>query len=264
MVEDNKLNEQISLNAKVEGFGVDSEDDKTDYSREVKRIRLKLFALLMSLIIVLMMMVSLVSYGFLKMEDGKFFRKDLVQEDLKLIVSNGGGLDIIKHAFLVFPLASQFSVLISSSDEYYSPRTPLSLILNDLRLEAFKTGDKTILPVLESLISEYEEVNPFDNLPAGQKDRFENVRVKSGEDYLKISNDVNGIAEELRQKNLLVGDYLSDSKMSFWISICAVFLSLVIGGYQILSARPETMKRLFLDVLSTRDKDRNKKTMACD
>lgn len=262
MVEDNKLNEQASLNVAVDELKRGAENTEHDSELSVKKLKLKFFTVFIFLMAVLVSLIFTLAYSLIKMEDGKFFRKDLIQKDLKLIVSNGGGLDIIKHAFLVFPLANQFSVLITSSDEYYTPRTPLSLILNDLRLEAFRTGDKEILPVLESLISEYEEVNPFDSLPAGQKDRFENVRVKSGEEYLKISNDVNGIAEELRQKNLLVGDYLSDSKMSYWISIFAVLLSFGIGAYQIFSARPESTKRLLLDVLSERDRDRdrNKKT----
>ena len=33
--------------------------------------------------------------------------------------------------------------------------------------------------------------------------------------------------------------------MSFWISIIAVVLSVLIGGYQIFSGRPEAMKKHF-------------------
>lgn len=97
---------------------------------------------------------------------------------------------------------------------------------------------------------EHEEINPFDKLLVGQKDYFENLRIKTGSDYKNISNDVNNLADELHQKNLLVDEYLSDSKMSFWISIFAVFLSLAIGGYQIFTGRPEALKKLLLSLLA--------------
>lgn len=61
-------------------------------------------------------------------------------------------------------------------------------------------------------------------------------------------NDVNNLADELHVKNMLVDEYLGDSKMSFWISIIAVVLSLLIGAYQIFTGRPEVMKKLLLDV----------------
>ena len=50
--------------------------------------------------------------------------------------------------------------------------------------------------------------------------------------------------------------------MSFWISIIAVILSLLIGGYQIFSARPEAMKKLILNAMDENEdqpmKDSNK------
>lgn len=48
---------------------------------------------------------------------------------------------------------------------------------------------------------------------------------------------------------MLVNDYMGDSKMSFWISIIAVIISFIMGGYQIFSARPEALKKLFVDAV---------------
>lgn len=198
---------------------------------------------------VVAVMVNLLFSMYL-VEGGKYINKTDLQSTLSAVISNGGGLDVIRHAVIVSPSASQAQLILSSADRYYPPGTPLSLVLDDLRLNAYAKGDKTILPELIELIEEYEAVNPFDSLPAGQKDRFENVRVKSGDAYSNISADVNSIAEELSQKNLLVGDYLADSKMSFWISILAVFISVLIGGYQIFSARQEAMTSMFVRALT--------------
>lgn len=238
------------------GVGTVSLDAKI--KKRIRSERLQMLWLFVSIVLVVAVLWFMF-FAYKKMEDGKFYQKDLVMQDLKVIVTNGGGLGVIKHAVSYFPPASEISVLVSSSDRYYSQRTPLAIILNDLRLDAFKNDDKVIQPILEALISEYEEVNPFEGLPPEQKDRFENIRVKSGESYVKVSGDVNGVAEELRRKNLLVEDYLADSKMSFIISIFAVLLSLAIGSYQIFAARPKAMKRMFSEILEIGEQDRNKK-----
>jgi len=135
---------------------------------------------------------------------------------------------------------------------------PLSVVLSDIRVNAFREGKKDLLPTIEPIIREYDEVNPFDKLQVGQKDYFENIRIKSGEKYPDIVNDINNLVDELHEKNMLVDEYLGDSKMSFWISIIAVALSLLIGGYQIFTGRPEAMKKLFLDVAAEQKSSTNK------
>lgn len=226
--------------------------------RENRRRRLVFSVLFLPLISVMS------ALSFLLIDDKKYIEKQALQDDLKSIISNGGDLDAIKQAFATQPSVSQVKLIFASKSSYYETGTPLSTALNDLRVNAFRGNDKDILPMLNPIISEYEEINPFDKLQAAQKDYFENVRIKTEDEYIKISNDINNIADELHQKNILVEEYLGDSKTSFWISIIAVILSLLIGGYQIFSARPEAMKKLFLDALNgfdrAEDKDlRNKK-----
>lgn len=196
--------------------------------------------------------------SFLLIDDQKYIEKQTIQDDLKSIISNGGDLDAIKQAFISQPSVSQAKLIFTSKSSYYDAGTPLSVVLNDLRVNAFRSNDKDILPMLNPILSEYEEINPFDKLQVSQKDYFENIRIKTDAEYMKISNDINNIADELHQKNILVEEYLGDSKTSFWISIIAVILSLLIGGYQIFSARPEAMKRLFLDALNGFDRGEDK------
>lgn len=212
--------------------------------RENRRRRLFLLILLFPMIS-LMMTLSL-----LVLDERKYIDKKSAQQDLTTIVKNGGDLNAIKQAFSSQPLENSIKLIFASKSDYYEKNSPLSTVIADLRVNAFREGTSEILVPIDRIISEYEQVNPFDKLLHGQKYYFENIRIKSDKSYLDIINDINNIADELYQKNLLVEEYLGDSKMSFWISILAVMLSLLIGGYQIFSARPEVMKKLILDAMN--------------
>lgn len=200
------------------------------------------------------------------LDDKKYIDKKQVQLDLTTIVKNGGDLRAIRQAFSSQPLLSSVKLIFKSKSSYYDTSIPLSSVLADLRVNSFRIDEGETLPLLERVISEYEQVNPFDKLLNNQKYYFENIRIKSGDGYPSISNDINNIADEMHQKNLLIEEYLGDSKMSFWISILAVILSLLIGGYQIFSGRPEAMKKLILEAMNgfsgTTEDSSNKKNKA--
>ncbi len=201
-----------------------------------------------TLLVVLNVALTVLIITMIRQENGKFIEKKEAQKDISSIISNGGDLRAIKQALENQPKTSTLNLMLSSKEAYYPKGIALSYVLEDIRLEAFRANSTELLPKLDLIMQEHDEVNPFDKLQVGQKDYFENLRIKTGSDYTKISNDVNKLADELHQKNLLVDEYLSDSKMSFWISIFAVFLSLAIGGYQIFTGRPEALKKLLLSL----------------
>lgn len=211
--------------------------------RESRKRRLYLLTALIPLLSIM------ISFSLLLIEEKKFVEKTVLQSDIETIILNGGDLESIKQALRTQPTVNSLKVIFSKKSDYYNVDIPLSIVLSDIRVNAFRNSKKDILPIIEPIINEYEEINPFDKLQVGQKDYFENIRIKTGDIYSNIVNDVNNLADELHEKNILVDEYLGDSKMSFWISILAVILSLLIGGYQIFSARPEAMKKLFLDMV---------------
>lgn len=219
---------------------------KAVIERIERQNRKRRFYLLLLLIPLLSMMTT---FSLLLIEEKKFVEKGILQGDIEKIITNGGDLSSIKQALRTQPTVNAFKIIISDKSNYYNVDIPLSIVLNDMRVNAFREAKKDLLPILEPIISEYDEINPFDKLQTGQKDYFENIRIKAGQNYTNIVSDVNNLADELHEKNVLVNEYLGDSKMSFWISIIAVVLSLIIGGYQIFSARPEAMKKLILDAM---------------
>lgn len=208
-----------------------------------KKLRLVMVALTASM---MGLMFSLMS---LYVNEGSYIDKNSLQNDISNIVKNDGDLRALKQSLINQPTVSKIKTLFSSQEGYYRNGVALSTVLDDVRLQAYRTGDKEILPMLEPIIDEYEETNPFDKLQTGQKDYFENIRIKTGDKYSDISNDINNLADELFQQNQLVNEYLSDSKMSFWISVIALFLSLLIGSYQIFTSRPEAMRKTLMGIL---------------
>lgn len=202
------------------------------------------------MMIILPLFSVMISMSIVMLENKKLIDKESVQKDLKAIIENGGDLKAVQHAFSSQPQIDSIKLIFSSKFNYYESGIALSIVLSDLRVNSFRKTNNENLVFIDKIISEYEQINPFDNLPVNQKYYFENIRIKSGGSYFDISNDIHNIADELFQKNLLVEEYLSDSKMSFWISIIAVVLSIFIGGYQIFSGRPEAMKKLVLDALN--------------
>jgi len=213
--------------------------------RENRRRRLIFISLAMPLF-------SLMAALFAILLQGKeLIEKRGLQRDISTIIINGGDLSAVKRSLQSYPTAKPWAVFFPGKSELYSRDIPLSSVLSDIRIDAFRSGNTEILSTLEPLIHENEKTNPFDKLQPGQKDYFENIIAKIDDEYPKVSNDLNRLAEELYRQNILVDEYLGDSEKSFWISIVALLLSLAMGGYQIFSARPEAMKKLFLSTLES-------------
>ena len=238
---------------------LDKEKKRASHSNEQNHIdRMENFLILrknnlkMQLIAVMgtLVMITALSIYFYFVKDANYINKNILQADIANIISNDGDLRSIKKAMSDQAHPSVYETEINKS-QFYPSNISLSVVLDDIRVDFFREVTKeSKLPKLDAIIKEFEETNPFDKLQIGQKDFFENIRIKTeGEGYLKISNDVNNIVEELYQKNQLVNEYLSDSKLSFWISILAVIISIIIGIIQIKSNKHREMKNTLQIIL---------------
>ena len=96
---------------------------------------------------------------------------------------------------------------------------------------------------LDKIIKDNNNRNPFDQLEESQRYYFNNVITKSAENYSKIQEDINNIANELQEKNLLVSQYLSRSSYSFYLSIAALIITLVSFFVPVIRVRKPKIKR---------------------
>ncbi len=175
-----------------------------------------------------------------------------IRDDILLAIKSGADVGAVRQVYKNRKMERPdfFEALISQpsalSGKYYSPDTPLSEILQDIRAGVFlqKNPDKSLLAPLDKIIREHAQTNPFDKLDIGQKEVFENIRTKLGNRYEGIQNDLAKVSDELYTKNLAVEKYLRDATFNLWLSVVALFFSLAIALYQIYQNRESRLKEI--------------------
>lgn len=175
-----------------------------------------------------------------------YISKAILHENIIKAINNGADLRSVKQVYInreSQPLS--YLSFSKSENNYYSIDVPLSIVLEDVRANLYlkdKSPDSLIVNKLDNIIGEHSQVNPFDKLNNLQKESFQNIRQKLGGSFPSINSELNRITDELYNKNILVEEYLKDSRTSFWVSICGLFISIIIGLYQIyLSKYSKTM-----------------------
>jgi|GEM_PF-4638494 len=135
---------------------------------------------------------------------------DTLKQDAQKAISNGAGLDVIDS------MTSEHSVSTAE-------------LLDELRVDLFTSDsvDKDLIDRVGVLIDENEESDPFNVLNEEQKYLFENIRIKSGENYPEIENDVNRIVTSLKERNDLVTRYLAASESSARLAWFAAILAII-------------------------------------
>src|SRR6266480_196439 len=195
------------------------------------------------LVIVAVAVVSFLGSSFVS--SGWTTSRAALTSSILTVIKNGGDLRAVKQVytnrernsetFYIAIMDKGLSVNGKVSDRYYKYDVPLSTVLEDIRTIFFLSPNKdtSLLAKLDGIITEYNNTDPFDKLKQGQRDHFENVRIKLPSHYELIKSDMNKISDELVHQNALVNEYLKDSTRSFWVSILALILSLAVGLYQL-------------------------------
>lgn len=165
-------------------------------------------------------------------------------ETIETAIRNDAKIDVVKHLYKSRERKTSSFYTKLSND--YSYETPLSDVLKSIEANYYTketfVEDSIFITKLNSIILEHESTNPFDKLDANQKNDFENIKKKLGKNYESVSSDVNRISDELHIKNLLVAEYLNKSNTSFFISISAVFITIVVAFIQIYFGNKDKRK----------------------
>ncbi len=190
-------------------------------------------------VIFITIFVSFLTNSFLLGD--KYVEKAAVKKEITTLVNNGAGLRAVKFHYdhrttikrdILFTIKTDLNL-------YYPYEIALSEVLEQLRTDQYLDGtpDIEFLDKLDLIIREYTESNPFDKLESGQKDLFENIRVKLNGNYSTVEDDVNKLSNELSNKNKLVNEYLSDSQTSLVVSIVSAFIAVFLAGVQMWQTR---------------------------
>lgn len=189
--------------------------------------------------VILSFLISMIMILTANPEKKLYFAKEPIKVIMRNTIKNGGDLRSIKHIYNTRQLEGLDIQKIfhpNKLNDYYIEDYPLSDILDDLMIDYLQDGinkDSMYYQALSYIIEDNERQNPFDNLEDNQKYNFENIQTKLDSAYIKISPDITKIADELNNKNQLVSKYLSKSEMSFYISIAAVIITIILSLIQI-------------------------------
>lgn len=181
-------------------------------------------------------------------DDDFYEPKSKIQSDVSSMIKNGASLDSLKHYF-TSAFNQQWGLIYrwdKEKKDHYRQDVSLLIVLKDIESENYLNGrsESDNLDAISKLIAEYQERNPFDGLEVNQKDLFENIRVKLGDKYNVVSNDVNKLSDELSQKNKLLTRYLSDSQTSLYISIVSLAFGLVLPILSMLYKKRRSLRVL--------------------
>lgn len=177
-----------------------------------------------------------------------------LHQSMTTAIQHQADLRAIRHLYTTAPRTNKdFRALFMDMHGYYSEGTALSIVLEDLRTQHYLSPkpEPQFLARLDQLITEHTQINPFDKLDANQKNAFQNIRLKLNAQYDQVQEELNALADQLHQKNLLVNQYLKDSTVSFWVSVTGLVFSLLVGCLQLLLGRRSKMNRLMADAVGT-------------
>lgn len=189
-----------------------------DKNSKSKRLLKLISSLTLSLTILLASTTLLFFITDSKEMPNYYFSKS-IKKEIATIIYNNGDLETIKHLFNTKEIKRKkvTDLFLKNDDEYYSEATPLTYVINDLKVDYYKQEkkDSGYLNSLIKIIELHNQVNPFDKLESNQKFAFENIRTKLDTNYILIQEDLNRMADELNNKNVLVTKYLDKSNLSY-------------------------------------------------
>ena len=194
--------------------------------------------LALALFIVVLLSVPLVIIPVTRSNNELIVEKDTIKRTISVIIKNGASLDLVKHVYS--ERKREHPPIYAEYDHnlYCSIDTPLSTILSELCVGYFSAqeygSDSLYYSRLADIARENLYRNPFDNLEEPQSELFKALRLKIGDGYDSVQEDVLKIATELENKNQLVSEYLNDSKTGFWTSISALIITIVFSVAQII------------------------------
>jgi hypothetical protein len=162
--------------------------------------------------------------------------KKEMKNKISTVIKNNGDLEVVKKAFNARKIEK-----CSFLTDYYYDNNGLTVldVLDDLEVDLYEDSaqmsheDSIFLNRLNSIMEEYTTKNPFEDLEKEQRLLFQSVQTKLGDNYKPVAQDMLQISNSLKDKNQLTEEYLNKANSSFWISIGAVAITLLLGLIQL-------------------------------
>lgn len=202
--------------------------NKSEIVKESKRFEVIDLIFKVSISAMLIAMAFLIVGSIFFKSDIYFDYSDL-ETKIRILIEEEAGVEVIKHAYSenYRNTYSQFQALLNSDISRIKNRPNLEEILMSIQQAYYLERDTAMYKkvLIEKVLNNYRETDPFDILEEQQKYLFNNLRKTLDTSYYKISDDLVKISLEMKSKNRIVSEYLSSANASYRNSFIAVTLS---------------------------------------
>jgi hypothetical protein len=183
------------------------------------------------MVFVFIYILSILLVNFYHSENITGYEKNKIKSGLVKLISSGAGFNEIKHYHEQFDKRSREIAKKYDPLKDYRVSTSVLLILKDLEVDNYLDSEMTdgYMQSLKSVISEFENKDPFSMLEDSQKQNFETVRALLGDKYPIIEKDFKKISNNLIDKNKIEKELLGKSELSFYISIASFIFAIVMA-----------------------------------
>jgi hypothetical protein len=190
--------------------------------------------------------------------DGKYVGKSELQIAVKNTVIKDVSLDDLKIVFTKNSnnVVNNFWPILKPHLYYKKSGLTLIDILNDLKVDIYvqegmlNKEQLSFVTKIDTLIIDYNKVNPFDGLDEQDIRDFRGISDKLNlSEYNLIQAELLSLTSSMKVKNNLIHEYLSSSNISLYISITAFLFSVIISIWQFYVSRRENAKKLVSEAI---------------
>lgn len=233
-----------------------------------KKKRWQRFRNLFSLGVMVSALVSIASFSALMSQTAdRYVSREELRESLTNAIMKNSNIDDVK-------LVYQHEISIPSNSIWpfikpylYYEVSSLTLLqaLNDLKVLKLTVGgsleaeDVEFVHKLNTLVFDHNKFNPFDGLDDQSLRDFRGISIKLTEpEYEKIKDELLNLNSAIKERNNLIGQYLSSSNLSLYVSMGAFLFSIIVTIWQFFPKSKLTHKQIIAEAIETINEQRDR------
>ncbi|WP_223542221.1 hypothetical protein [Pseudomonas sp. BF-RE-26] len=149
----------------------------------------------------------------------------------------------------------------------YYEKNSLTLLqaLNDLKVlklttvKSLEAKDVEFVHQVNTLVLDHNKFNPFDGLDEQSLRDFRGISIKLTEpEYEKIKDELLNLNSAIKEKNSLIGQYLSSSNLSLYVSMGAFLFSIIVTIWQFFPKGKSSHRQLIAEAIEAINEQRDK------
>jgi hypothetical protein len=148
---------------------------------------------------------------------------------------------------------------------YEKSSLTLLQVLNDLKVlklasaKSLEAKDEEFVRQVNTLVLDHNKFNPFDGLDDQSLRDFRGISIKLTEpEYEKIKDELLNLNSSVKEKNRLIGQYLSSSNLSLYVSIGAFLFSIIVTIWQFVPKSKSSQQQLIAEAIDAINEQRDK------